>query len=63
MPNKTFKQIWFAPILLALLTVFGLLSALLGNGFWYSLSWSALLIPLVVIVWFWIRSKTAVKEH
>ncbi|CAM2898340.1 hypothetical protein CFR75_11020 [Komagataeibacter xylinus] len=43
--------IWLWPIVLGLLTVFGLLSALLGqHGIWLALSWTALSIPLIVTV-------------
>jgi hypothetical protein len=43
-------RIWRWPTALALLTLFGLLSALLGEGgLWWSLSWIALSLPLVVI--------------
>jgi hypothetical protein len=44
-------RIFGAPILLAALTVFGLLAALLGEGWWHALAWLALSIPLVSIVW------------
>lgn len=50
--NKSFWQIWLAPLLLAVLTVFGLLSALLGVGVWHWLAWSALALPLVVVTWY-----------
>jgi hypothetical protein len=46
---KTFWQIWLVPSILALLTVFGLLAALLGLGVWHWLSWLALTVPLAVI--------------
>ena len=44
------KKVWGAPLILALITIFGLLSALLGTGIWYILSWIALIIPLAIIV-------------
>jgi len=44
-------RIWRWPLVLAMLTIFGLLSALLGQGgVWWPLSWIALAAPLVVIV-------------
>ncbi len=44
-------MIWRWPLLLAVLVVFGLLSALLGQGgVWWVASWVALAIPLVLIV-------------
>jgi hypothetical protein len=39
------------PVVLAALTLFGLLAALLGEGPWHVLSWLALSIPLVSIAW------------
>ena len=44
-------RIFGAPTLLAALTVFGLLAALLGEGWWHALAWLALSIPLVSIAW------------
>lgn len=50
LPRST-GRIWRWPALLAILTVFGLICALLGQGgLWWALSWIALAIPLVVIV-------------
>ena len=47
---KLFGKVWRWPLLLAALTIFGLLSALLGEeGVWRVLSWLALATPLVVI--------------
>ncbi len=41
--------IWRWPVFLAALTVFGLLSALLGQGgMWWVMSWVALATPLAV---------------
>ena len=58
MDNQNFKKVWGAPLLLTAITIFGLLSALLGTGFWYVLSWIAMTIPLIVIVWKLRGSKT-----
>jgi hypothetical protein len=42
--------VWRWPAILAALTIFGLLSALLGEGgVWWGLSWAALAMPLLVI--------------
>jgi hypothetical protein len=44
-------HIWKWPILIGVLTVFGLLSALLGQyGLWVWLAWTALSVPLFVIL-------------
>ncbi|MFT3976159.1 MAG: hypothetical protein QM688_03455 [Sphingomonas bacterium] len=48
---------WRWPIGLAALTIFGLLSALIGEGgVWWLLSWVALAMPLVMIAWHVLRS-------
>jgi hypothetical protein len=49
--SPQFDHVWRWPVLLALLTVFGLLSALLGqHGIWLWLSWVALAaLPAVAI--------------
>ncbi len=50
MTRRSFGRIWRWPIVLAVLTAFGLLAALLGQGgVWWALSWIALAIPLIVI--------------
>jgi len=55
--NKNYVRLWKVPFLLAALTVFGLLAALLGTGAWHWLSWSALLIPVVVFSRYIIKPK------
>ncbi len=55
--NKRFIDIWGWPIVLSLLTVFGLLSALLGTGIWHWLSWVAMALPLVVMGCYWRKAK------
>jgi hypothetical protein len=52
----SFRKVYGAPCIMAAITAYGLLSALLGDGLWDELSWIALAIPLVVIAWscgFW----------
>jgi hypothetical protein len=44
--NKTLWEIFKMPLLMALLTVIGLLSALLGNGVFDVVSWVCLSIPV-----------------
>jgi hypothetical protein len=45
------------PTVLGLVTAFGLISALLGDGVWDVLSWTALFAPLVCAAAFWGRPK------
>lgn len=51
MINQQVKKVWGIPVLLGLLTLTGLLSALLGTGVWYPVSWGMMLIPLAIILW------------
>lgn len=55
--NSPFMRMWGAPILLAILTAVGLISALLGDGVWDHVSAVALGIPVVLCVWFGLRRK------
>ena len=48
-PHRSLPRIFLFPAMLALVTGFGLLSALLGDGLWDALSWGTLALPLVVI--------------
>ena len=50
LPRTRFWFVWRAPIVLAVLTIFGLLAALLGTGVWHWLSWLALATVPVVCV-------------
>ena len=51
--NQTFlwAKVYGPATVMAAITLFGLLSALLGDGVWDTLSWGTLVIPLAVIVW------------
>ena len=42
------RRVFGMPLLLALISLLGLVSALLGDGVWDALSWLALGIPVVV---------------
>ncbi|MFT3813042.1 MAG: hypothetical protein QM740_06645 [Acidovorax sp.] len=42
------RRVWAVPAALALLTIFGLLAALLGTGPWRVLAWGALAGPVAV---------------
>jgi len=52
-----FLFVWGMPLLLAALSIFGLLAALLGTGVWHWASWIALAWLLVVIARYWIRPR------
>lgn len=49
MSGSRFLRRWGKPLLMALLTIFGLLSALLGSGIWQMLSWITLSLPLLTL--------------
>ena len=57
-PPRGFRQIFGAPITLALLSTVGLISALVGDGAYDTLSWLALGVPIAVIAWFLARRDT-----
>lgn len=58
--NRSHVLIWRWPVLLAALSVFGLLAALIGQtGIWLPLSWIALIIPLAVAAICIVRSRTS----
>ena len=47
---SSFRRQWLWPIVLAAVTVCGLLAALVGEGgIWWALSWLMLTVPLLVI--------------
>ncbi len=53
--RSNFLHVFGVPALLAILSAFGLVTALLGDGVWDVLSWIALAVPVAVIVrhvWF-----------
>ncbi|MBA5867855.1 MAG: hypothetical protein GDA67_14270 [Nitrospira sp. CR1.3] len=45
------RQIWGMPVILALISAVGLVSALLGDGIWDVMSWFALAAPTAVVLW------------
>jgi len=59
--QNTFWKVWLTPLILAVLSLIGLLSALTGDGVWDLLSWMTLGIPVVVMVWFLSRSGKVKK--
>ncbi|HKP27741.1 MAG TPA: hypothetical protein VJV39_27975 [Dongiaceae bacterium] len=49
------RQVFAAPLAIAVLSTVGLISALVGDDIWDVLSWLALAIPLAVILYYWLR--------
>lgn len=60
--SRTALQIWGAPIVLAVLTAIGLVSALLGDGIWDALSAVTLGIPCLVGAWYCLRRRRAPRS-
>jgi hypothetical protein len=54
---KSFLRLWGAPLLLAVLSLAGLLIGLLGDGVWDWLSAALLAVPVVVGAWFGLRRR------
>lgn len=50
MKENKLINLWGIPLVLAVLTLFGLIAALTGTGVWHWLSWLALSIPIVIIL-------------
>ncbi|MFD2934238.1 hypothetical protein [Spirosoma flavum] len=50
--NRNFWHVWLMPLLLAILSLLGLISALVGDNFLDLFSWITLTIPLAVMAWF-----------
>jgi uncharacterized protein YqfA (UPF0365 family) len=55
--NGAFLRLWGAPIVLAVLTIIGLISALVGDGVWDYLSAVALGVPVLTGAWCGLRSR------
>jgi hypothetical protein len=55
--NGAVLRLWGAPIVLAVLTIIGLISALVGDGVWDYLSAVALGIPVLTCAWYGLRSR------
>jgi xanthosine utilization system XapX-like protein len=53
-----FRRVWAIPTVLAVLTVVGLLSALLGEQLvWKAFAWALLTVPVATSCWFWWRPR------
>jgi membrane associated rhomboid family serine protease len=51
-------RMWGAPIVLAILTLIGLISALVGDGVWDHVSAFALGVPVVLCLWYGLPRRT-----
>ena len=52
-----FRKVYGPAIVIAGITLGGLLSALFGDGVWDELSWCALAVPLAVLAWSYSKGR------
>jgi hypothetical protein len=55
--HRTLGQIFVAPIVVGVLSIIGLLAALIGDGWWDAVSWLTLTVPVLLYVHFLVRRK------
>lgn len=55
------RGIWTAPVVIAALSVFGLVAGLLGDGAWDWIAAGTLAVPVAVAAWYW--SRPPVSPH
>lgn len=55
--SRRFLALWGMPVLLGVLTVIGLVSALLGDGVWDVVSAFALGAPVLAAAWYGLRRQ------
>lgn len=54
--HRSLTQIFAAPLVIAIASTVGLISALVGDGWWDAVSWVGLGLPvLLYLVFFWRR--------
>ncbi|PAY07128.1 hypothetical protein CK489_15075 [Bradyrhizobium sp. UFLA03-84] len=54
--HRSLTQIFVAPLVIAIVSTVGLISALVGDGLWDAVSWAALGLPvLLYLVFIWRR--------
>ncbi|KRP99332.1 MULTISPECIES: hypothetical protein [Bradyrhizobium] len=54
--HRSLTQIFAAPLVIAIVSTVGLISALVGDGWWDAVSWAGLGLPLLLyLVFIWRR--------
>lgn len=53
--RQTNSQIFSIPIVLGVLSVIGLISALVGDGLWDGVSWVTLAVPILLCGYFFLK--------
>lgn len=56
-PPSTFRRVFAIPAVIALVSLIGLIAALLGDGLNDWISWIGLAVPLVVLLWARLRRR------
>jgi hypothetical protein len=49
-PRQSLRQIFVVPLAIGILSSIGLVTALVGDGWWDGLSWIALAIPVALLL-------------
>lgn len=60
--TNQFWHIWTVPIILAVISLGGLIFALVGDNLWDGLSWLLLSIPLLIIGRFALKPRKGIKR-
>lgn len=55
--RQTHGQIFAIPMVIGILSVVGLLSALIGDGLWDGVSWVTLAIPIFLYAYFLLKRR------
>jgi hypothetical protein len=55
--HRTSREIFGWPFVVGVLSVAGLLAALIGDGIWDAISWAALLPPIALCGYFIVRGR------
>ncbi|WP_050426429.1 hypothetical protein [Bradyrhizobium tropiciagri] len=50
--HRSLTQIFAAPLVIAIVSTVGLISALVGDGWWDAVSWAALGLPVLLYLLF-----------
>jgi hypothetical protein len=60
--SNPFLNLWGKPLLIAFLSLSGLIAALVGDGIWDVYSWIALGIPVIWMIWYWYNPASKTTE-
>ena len=60
--KSNFWKIWGIPIILAIISMIGLITALVGDGVWDAVSWLGLGVPLAIAGWYLFKKPQVAKK-